>query len=73
MTYDSEAIVSRLIRMEAKLDGYLFRTERLENRQDANELRIRALENGTSRILAGASVVAFLAATFGTGLIELIR
>jgi hypothetical protein len=55
-----EAIIPRLVRMEEKLDGYLFRTTRLENRADDSEHRIRSLENGNSRLLAGCAVVAFL-------------
>lgn len=55
-----ESILTRLIRMEEKLDGYLFRTVRLENRADDNERRLRTLENGNARILAAAGVVAFL-------------
>jgi len=62
---ENESILTRLIRMEEKLDGFLFRTVRLENRADDHDTRIRVLENGNARLLAAAGVVAFIISSGG--------
>ena len=53
---ENESVLTRLIRMEEKLDGYLFRTVRNEQRVDDHDTRLRSLENGNARIMAAAGM-----------------
>jgi hypothetical protein len=69
----SETIISRLIRMEEKLDGYLFRTTRVESKSDEHDTRIRALEMGNIKLLTGAGVLAFIVATLGEGIVHMLH
>lgn len=67
---EQETILSRLIRMEEKLDGYLFRTVRTEDRVDDHEARIRNLETGAAKLLAGVALVGFVASAFGDSILR---
>lgn len=69
---DNETILARLIRMEEKLDSHLFRTSTTENRLDGHDVRLRAVEQGHSKVLGVAGVIALVVSGFGASLIELI-
>lgn len=59
--------IERLIRIEAKVDSHLYRTDRHEARLDAHDVRIRDVEKGHAKtigVAAGASAVVSLLSTW---------
>jgi uncharacterized membrane protein len=65
-----ETILERLIRMEEKLDHYLHRSRNSETKIEALDVRIRAIETGTARIMGSVAVVALIVSTLGSSVVE---
>jgi hypothetical protein len=64
MSQQNDDILTRLARMEEKLDSYLFRQVSTEDRLVDHDKRLRQVENGTAKIFAvgafGAAVAGIL-------------
>lgn len=69
---DHETILERLIRMEAKLDGYLFRTSKSEAQIEQLDARVRHLEASTAKVVGVAGVVALVVTAFGATILDFI-
>ena len=66
----SETIVERLIRMEEKLDHYLHLSNNQAVKMESFDVRIRAVEAGTSKLLGYVGVVAISVSAFGSFIIQ---
>lgn len=71
MSHDQTAIVERLIRVEEKLDAFLFRSAADSALLATHDARIRQLENSGAKLLGMASVVAVFAGLGSDSLLSL--
>jgi hypothetical protein len=72
MPFDTETIVSKLVRMEEKLDSFLHRTTSLEHRTDGHDTRLRLLEQGQVKIYAVAGAIALGISVFGSDVLHAV-